>query len=167
MTDDQQRIWGNQQRAEARGLKPGGNQQRLSQGFFQWSHIGCGESRSQYIVIPRVTCLREATEDSVPGFLLGDGPTDTLCPAHTKLSDLQRESSCSDRLGKWAPLTALFLSMQRTFTIQVPRGQQEVFSNTAASGLLVHYFLHTNIIKIFIGYNKYTLQYYLSALVTT
>ena len=110
---------------------------------------------------------REATEDSVPGFLLGDGPTDTLCPAHTKLSDLQRESSCSDRLGKWGPLTALFLSMQRTFTIQVPRGQQEVFSNTAASGLLVHYFLHTNIIKIFIGYNKYILQYYLSALVTT
>lgn len=56
--------------------------------------------------------------------------------------------------------------MQRTFSIQVPRYQQEVFFNTAASGLLVHYFLHTNIIKIFIGYNKYTLQYYLSALVT-
>lgn len=57
--------------------------------------------------------------------------------------------------------------MQRTFTIQIPNDQQEVFSNIAASGLLAHYFLHINIIKIFIGYNKYTLQYYLSALVTT
>lgn len=43
---------------------------------------------------------REATEDSVPEFLLGDGYTDTLCPAHTKISDLRRESSCSDSLGK-------------------------------------------------------------------
>ena len=131
----------------------GGNQERL----FQWSHIGCDQSLSQYIMISRMECLPgKPLKIQCQSFYWGmvtQTPSAQLIP---KSQTSGGKAAVQTVQASKTLFPLCFLSVQRTFTIQVPRYQQEVFFNTAASGLLVHDFLHTNIIKIFIG-NKYTL----------